>query len=278
MARALWKGYISFGLVSIACSLTSMEEPEKDISFTMLDGRDLSRIRYQRVNERTGKEVEWKDIVKGHEIAENEFVVITPDDFKRAAPKATKTIDIVGFVELATIKPWYYVRPYAVQPQGGGEKGYRLLCEALAASKQAAIAKVVLHTRQHLAALIPHGGVLVLNTLRFDQELRDPAQFEPDEKGAAASKREIEMAQMLIGQMAMSWTPGEYEDKYRDQLRKWIAKRAKQGGRALPETDEQDDAPETYDIMEMLKRSIEGQKSKDRPATTTKKTGRRRAG
>ncbi len=263
MARPLWKGYVSFGLVSVPCTLATMEAPEKDIDFTMLDRRDRARIRYQRINEHTGKEVPWKEIVKGHEVAEGEYVVVTPDDLKRAAPKATRTIEIVGFVPGSQVPPWFYERPYVVQPLEGGEKGYRLLSEALEQSKEVGIARVVLHTRQHLAALISTGDALILNTMRFDAELRQLKDFDiapSSEAPAKASKREVDMALTLIKSMSMDWSPSQFHDEYRDTLRKWIAQQAKKGGQPAAEAEEEEEAPATYNIMEMLKKSIEGQK------------------
>lgn len=276
MPRPLWKGYLSFGLVSVPCALAAMEAPENEISFTMLDRRDHSRIRYQRVNERTGKEVPWSEIVKGHEIAEGEYVIVKPEDFKRAAPKATRTVEILGFVKDAQIDPWFYEKPYVLQPLEGGEKGYRLLAEALEHSKQVGIATLVLHTRQHLAALVPKGSALVLNTMRYASEIRELSEFDVgDSTTPKARKPELDMALTLIKAMSIDFKPQEYKDEYRDALRKWIAKQAKSGGRAVPDEEDQEPAPAPYSIMEMLKRSIEGVKPS---ASPQKKSGRRAAG
>ena len=275
MARPLWKGYLSFGLVTIPCALSSMEEPEKEINFSMLDKRDKARIRYLRVNEKTGKEVPWGEIVKGHEVREGDWVVVSPEDLKKAAPKATKTLDIVGFVEAKEIAPWYYERPYAVVPLEGGEKGCGLLQAALDESSLVGIARLVLHTREHLAALFSFGKVLVLNTLRYASEVRDPVELVgPAGKGAAAkpSKGELDMALTLIKTMKVDWKPEQYHDQYRDTLRKWIAAQAK-GGKAKPIEAEEEEIPETYNMMDMLRKSIAGQKTPAKGHRQRRKAG-----
>lgn len=275
--RPLWKGMISFGLVSVPAQLFSYEAKESEISFTMLDRRDHQRIRYVRVNEKSGKEVAWKDIVKGQEVGDDQYVIVTPADLKNAAPKTTRTIDIVDFVAQSEVAPWYFERPYILRPLEEGHKGYDLLCAALQDAERIGIAKIVLHTRQHLAALIPNGSSLMLNTMRFGPELRDLKDFgKPAASSSAkASKREVEMAKMLIDGMTVAWEPSKYHDEYRDKLRAWLARRAKTGSTAPAEEEEEESAPGPYSIMDLLKKSIEGQKrpAKRQRTTRSRKTG-----
>lgn len=268
---------LSFGLVSVPAQLFSYESKESDIDFTMLDKRDQQRIRYVRVNEKTGKEVAWKDIVKGQEVGADKYVIVTPADLKNAAPKATKTIEISDFVSKDEVEPWYYERPYILEPLEEGHKGYDLLCAALADSQRIGIAKVVLHTRQHLAALIPNGSRLMLNTIRFGSELRDSGNSGKSSRSSStpkAPKREVDMAKMLIDGMTVAWDPSKYHDEYRDSLRKWLARRAKGGKTVAPEIDEDESIPGPYNIMDLLKKSIDGQKktTRRRSAPVRRKT------
>ncbi len=275
-SRPIWKGMLSFGLVSVPAQMFSYQAKESEIDFTMLDRRDQSRIRSVKVNEKTGKEVPWKEIVKGFEVDEERYVIVTPADLKKAAPKATKTIDIVDFVAQAEIPPWYFERPYILRPVEEGHKGYGLLCAALQDSQRVGIAKVVLHTRQHMAALIPGGASLMLVTMRFDAELRKPRYFGEPVKSlttAKAPKREVELAKMLIDGMTVKWDPAKYHDEYRENLRKWLARRAETGDTSAIEPDDDESAPGPYNIMDLLKKSIESQKrtAKPRGGTVRKK-------
>jgi DNA end-binding protein Ku len=279
MPRPIWKGHISFGLVTIPVGLASAENPEGEISFTMLDRHDQSRIKYQRINEKTGREVAWKDIVKGYEMPNGDFVVVSPEDIKKAAPKSSKSIEITDFVDRDSIDAVYFERPYIVEPLEGGEKGYVLLREAMESAAKVGIAKVAMHTRQHLAALIPVGKALVLNTMRFGKELRPMKEFDlPASAGSDAkvNKREIDMAETLINGMSSKWDPAKYHDEYRDKLRHWIETMAKSGkAKPLP-GEEEEEIPGPYNIMDLLKKSVESQKRTEKHATT--KRPRRKAG
>jgi DNA end-binding protein Ku len=263
-------------------SLASAESPEGDLGFTMLDKHDRAKIKYQRVNEVTGREVAWKDIVKGFEVDENEYVVVTPEDFKRAAPKASRTIEITDFVARDEIDPMYFERPYVLEPLEGGQKGYALLREAMRHADRVGIAKVVLHTREHLAALIPVGQALVLETMRFKNELRPMKEFKLPAGTNAATKvnsREVKMAETLIDGMTSKWDPAQYHDEYRDKLRKWIEQRAKSGGKAAAVVeDEEEDVPGPYNIMELLKKSVEGKKGSGSARRGRAPAARRKAG
>lgn len=282
MPRSMWKGHLSFGLVMIPVSLVSATATEESIDFDMLDRRDHSRVKYVRVNEKTGDEVPWKEITKGVKV-NGKYVIVTPEDFKRAAPKVTRLIEIAGFVEQDQIAPKLYERPYVLEPGEGGAKGYALLRDALRSSGKVGIAQIVLHSRQHLAALLVDGPLLMLNTLRYDSELRDPNDFDnipPSSAAAKATKAELQMAGTLVEGMAIDWRPGEYRDEYHDLLRKWIRQRAKAGPKAPePEPEEELEAPATYSIMELLRQSLE-QNRKALPAARkrTRSTHRRKAG
>jgi DNA end-binding protein Ku len=270
-SRPVWKGLVSFGLVSVPAQLFSYEAKESEIDFTMLDRRDQQRIRYLRVNAKTGREVAWRDIVKGFEVDTNKYVIVTPQDLKNSAPKATKTIEIVDFVSRDEVDPWYFERPYVLVPVEQGHKVYGLLCAALEDSDRIGIAKVVLHTRQHLAALITNGSSLMLVTMRFADELRRPEDFESPEVAAApakAPKRELDLAKTLIDGMTVAWDPTKYHDEYRESLTKWLAKRAKSGDTAAIDNDEDDEAVAgPYNIMDLLKKSIDGRKKGSRRRT-----------
>ena len=270
MPRAIWKGSISFGLVHIPISLYSAEDNASDLDFTMLDKRDMAPIGYRRINKKTGKEVEWGDIVKGYEYANDQYVVLGEEDFKRANVEATQTIDITDFVDAADIPSFYFDKPYFLEPAKKGEKSYALLRETLKRTGKIGIANVVIHTRQHLAALIPYGKVLVLNLMRFANELRDPSDLKLPESDAATAK-EIEIAEQLVNGMAAAWEPKKYHDTYHEDLLQLIERKVKAGDTETV-SDEEVAPPhktaEVIDLMALLKRSVEaaGSKAKHAPA------------
>jgi DNA end-binding protein Ku len=291
MAQAIWKGSLRFGLVNIPVAVYPAEERD-ELSFTLLDRRDFSPVGYQRINKSTGEEVAWDDIVKGYEYEDEEYVVLGDEDFKRANPEATQTVDIVGFVDVADIDPMYFDRPYYLAPTKGGEKGYAILREALAESGKAGIAKVVLRTREHLAAVIPGGRALVLELLRFDHELRAADGLDlpgQDLEKLKVSKREIEMAEKLIEGMVEQWDPSQYKDEYREDLMARIEEKIKKGEtEEIPEPEEEvaeAGEPQVIDIMDLLKRSLEKTggkrkspaKARAKTRTKAKKKQRKRA-
>lgn len=269
MPRPLWKGQISFGLVHIPVSLFPAEN-RADLRFHMLDSRDKARVRYERVNEATGEEVPWGDVVKAFEYDDKNYVVIEDEDFKRAAVEQTKSVEIQDFVEARDIAPVYFDTPYYVTPNKGGERGYTLLREALKRSGKVGIAKVVIRTRQRLCALMAQGPMLVAMTLRFAQEIRDPAEYDiPAEtaKTAKVAARELQMAEQLIESMSTKWKPNQYHDEYRDAVMKWIEQKAKAGGKMpAPAKDEADESiPPTFNIADLLQQSL-SRKSRAAPA------------
>ena len=181
MARSLWKGAISFGLVNVPVELHSAKKRAAELDMTMLDKRDLAPVGYKRVNKSTGKEVAWGDVVKGYEYKDDKYVVLSDEDFRRANPEASRTVDILAFVELADIQPQFFETPYYLVPEKRGEKAYALLRETLEKAGKAGIASVVIRTKQYLAALVAEDDVMVLNTLRYADELKEPGELEDSE-------------------------------------------------------------------------------------------------
>src|SRR4029079_8781897 len=225
------KGHISVGLVNLPVVLSSAE-PRADLSFRMIDSRNSARIRYERVNEETGEEVPWDKIVKGYEYEDGNYVLLSEDELQNASPELTKTIEIEQFVDLKDIDIRYFERPYMLVPDKKGEKGYVLLRDAIAESGKAGIAKVVIRGRQYLAALTPQGNALVLELLRFHQELIDLSEFDlpsGDLREYGVAKKEIELARKLIGGMTTKWNASKYHDEYRDALMKLVERKIKSG-------------------------------------------------
>ena len=217
MARALWKGAISFGLVHIPVELISASL-DHELDLSMLDRRDFAPIGYKRYNKRTGKEVEWDDIVKGYEYKTDEYVVLSEEDLRQANVKATQTIDIHTFVDAVEVPLTFYTHPYYLLPAKGGEKVYALLRETLRKADKVAIASVVMRTKQHLCALVCVGDAIVLNTLRYADELRPTDDLDlPGStlKGAGITDKELKMALSLVEGMSEAWEPGQYHDSYR---------------------------------------------------------------
>lgn len=270
MPRALWKGAISFGLIHIPVDLFSAENSNQ-LDLDMLDKRDFSPIGYKRVNKVSGKEVEWKDIVKGYEFEDNQYVVLSEEDVKRANPEATQTINIMAFIEAAEISPVYFEQPYYLTPSKGGDKVYALLRETLKKSNKVAIAQLVIRVKQHLAALIPIGDMIVLNILRYADEIRPMQDYKlPDAKASknAVSTKEVQMAMALVEGMTEKWNPENFKDTYRDDLMKLIQKRIKsKQTKVLDESKVESPAPASniVDIMALLKQSIDAKTSKAVP-------------
>lgn len=286
MARPIWKGNISFGLVMIPAALYSAEARTAQLDLDMVDSRDGERVKYQRVNERTGKEVPWKSVAKAY-LHDDRYIILTDADFKKAAADVVRGIEIVEFVPAGSISPVYYEKPYYVGPGKGGEKVYALLRDVLKKTGQVGIAKAVIHTRQHLAALTVIDDMLVLLLLRFSEEVRDPAELDlPRTAKAKASAQEVTMAEQLVKGMSKDWKPERFHDEYRKALKRFIEEKAETGGKqpkkAASEEEDEDEAPATYNIMELLRQSVKEQhpargKAK-RGARSAPSRARRRAG
>ena len=229
--RALWKGAISFGLVHIPVELYSAVQ-EHELDLTMLDRRDFSPVGYKRYNKKTGKEVTWDDIVKGYEYEDNEYVVLSDEDLKRANPEATQTIDIQAFVDAADVPLTYYEHPYYLAPSKGGAKVYALLRETLRKAGKIGIATVVIRTKQHLCALVCIDDKIVLNTLRYAAEIRDTEELKlppATMKAAGISDKELQMALSLVEGMSEEWKPEQYHDTYKDDVLALVKKKVKAG-------------------------------------------------
>jgi len=272
MARGLWKGAISFGLVNVPVELHSAKRKSAELDMTMLDKRDLAPVGYKRVNKSTGKEVAWGDVVKGYEYQDGDYVVLSDEDFRRANPEAAKTVEILAFVDLADIQPQYFDTPYYLKPEKRGEKAYALLRDTLEKAGKAGIASVVIRTKQYLAALVAQDELLVLNTLRYADELKDPAELEIPK--ARVSAKELDMAMRLVEDMADEWHADKYKDTYRDDLLKRIKEKVKAG-----ETEEitgpekeprKEKSADVIDLMALLRKSVE---QKPKPA---KRSARKR--
>ncbi len=262
MPSTIWTGSISFGLVHIPVSLVTAEQRD-DLDFTLLDKRDSSPIGYRKISKRTGKPVPTDRIVRGVEQANGRFVVVSDADLRRASPERTQRIDILAFVDASAIPPLYFDRPYYLEPARGGERGYALFREALRRSGKLAVASVVVKTRQHLAAVLVHGRVLVLDVLRYAAELRDPSRLRVPGttlKALRISDRELKMAERLVAEMTEDWDPKRYHDEYRDELLAFIKRRGRAGKvTSAPEGEEEPAAPKRADIIdiaELLKRSL----------------------
>ena len=234
------------------------------MDFDLLDRRDFSPIRYRRVNEKTGREVPWDEIVKGYQYRKGEYVALSDEDFRSANVAATQSIDITDFVDAAEISPMYYDKPYYLVPLKNGERAYALLRDVLSRTGKVAIAKIVIRTRQHLAAVIPQGPLLVINLLRFPHELRDPQHLDiprNNSKRLAISPGEVKMAERLVDSMVGSWNPEKYRDEYREDLLNLIDKKIKSGQTKLIAPKGKASQPKrqdkVVDIMHLLRRSVE---------------------
>ena len=263
MASRLWTGNISFGLVNIPVSLVTAETHD-ELDFTLLDERDDSPIGYQKINKRTGKPVPTDRIVRGFEYQDGRYVIVNDADLKRASPERTQRIDILSFVEAGEIPPMYFDRPYYLEPGRGGDRGYALFREALRRSGKVAVATVVVKTRQHLATVLAHENLLVLDLLRYAAELREPSKLQVPGavKSLKISEREVSMAERLIGEMTEPWKPERYHDEYRDELLAFIKKRGRAGQLAASPEPEEEAAPsrgrraEVIDIADLLQKSL----------------------
>ena len=264
-ARAYWTGQIRLALVSIPVEIFAATKSGAQIAFHQIHEPTGKRVRYEKVVPGLG-EVEAEDIVKGYEYEKERYVVLTDADFKRANVEATQSVDIVACVNSEEVAPTYFETPYYLAPDKRGEKGYALLRETLKATNKIAIATVVIRTRQYLAALIPSGNVLVLNTLRYKNELKPAKDLEVPSsnlKASGVSPREIEMAKKLVDEMTDQWKPERYRDTYHDDLMKMINKRIKAGKTEIITDADEDDGEEkpvrgeVIDLMALLKRSVQ---------------------
>ncbi|MGI8604514.1 MAG: Ku protein [Verrucomicrobiales bacterium] len=253
--RAIWKGSISFGLVNIPIALYSATKSE-ELKFRLLRSTDLSPINYKRVAEADGKEVPWDQIVKGYEHEKGKFIVLRDEDFKRVDIEATQTVNIVNFVELEEVNPIFFHKPYYMEPQKGGDRAYVLLREALNETGKIGIAKVVIKTREHLAAVKPQERGLMLELMHFATELIDVDEFKlPATK--EVGKKELDMAKALVQSMTDEWKPEAYKDDYRKELEQVIEEKIESGGKALPKQKAKARPSNVIDLVAVLQQSLE---------------------
>ena len=278
MARPIWTGNLSFGLLNVPVSLMPGTR-STDLSFRMLDARDRKPIRYERVNAETGEEVPWKDIIKAFEYDKGSYVVIEKEDIASAAPETHESVEIEAFVDVDAIDIRYFEKPYVLVPGKKAEKGYVLLRETLAKAKKVGVARVVIRTREYLCAVRPLGEALVLVMMRYPQELVDPDDYKlPQGKSGdyRVTAKEIEMATQLVESMATEWSPGDYHDEFRERLSGIIRKRIKQKGATTKVVDESEETREgaatnVVDFVALLQKSLrdkgdKGGKAAKKPA------------
>ncbi len=281
MARSIWTGAISFGLVTVPVKLYSAVS-RKTVRFHQLNSKTGVRIQQKRVDPSSGDEVAYEDIVKGYELSPDRYVVIEPDELSSLEPKKTKTIEIEDFVELTDIDPILYDHPYYLAPGAGGAKPYRLLLEAMEETGRVAIARVVIRSKEALVAIRPMGDVLGMSTMLFADEVVDPDKV--DELAAArdvdTTKRELDIAKQLIDSLAGPFEPDKYHDEYRDQVLNLVERKAAGEEIAVQPEAEEEDAP-VPDLMAALKASLDQVRDRDagdaKPKTAAKKAPAKKA-
>lgn len=259
MSRAIWKGHIAFGLVEIPVSLHSAEDSSKQIQFSLVDRRDASPVGYKRVNKRTGEEVPYAEIVKGYEYDEDEYVLFGKDELAAAAPKLQRTVEILNFVDGAEIHPAYWVRPYFLKPtRKKGNKAYALLHHALQEAGRVGIARLVIHTREHLAALSTWGEALVLVLLRYAHELRGVEDLDLPQDEVDFQEAELEMARKLVASMQSEWEPSRYQDSHHSAVLEFVEQKVKAGQtKEIREPEAAEEAEvQGGDLLELLQQSL----------------------
>ncbi|HLS15199.1 MAG TPA: Ku protein [Beutenbergiaceae bacterium] len=280
MARSIWTGAVSFGLVSIPVKLYPATE-EKTVRFRQFEQGTSSRIKYKRVNEETGKEVDYTDIVKGYELGGGEYVLLQPEELDEIAPGRSQIIDITDFVDADEIDPIFYRKTYFLSPSDkAGLRAYSLLTAAMAQADRIAIGNFVMRSKQYLAALRPRAGVLALETMYFADEVREPV-IDTDEQPAEVEPRarDMKMARDLIESMTTSWEPENYVDTYREKVLDLVQAKARGEGSVAPAPEEEEG--EVVDLMEALRRSVEASRQHrpgNRSQTGATSTSERPAG
>lgn len=258
MVRSIWSGTISFGLVNIPVKLASAVQSET-LDFDMLSKDDMAPIRYARIDTKTGKEVDYKNIVKGYQYAKGKYVVVTDEDFEKASPEKSKSIDIVQFAKEADIDPIYYEKPYFIIPAKGAEKSYHLLLKALEEAGSVGLAEFMLRNREHVCAIKPYHGILMLNQMRYHEEIREvPEVVSP--KKEKISPKEVQLAIKLIEQLSEKFKPTAFKDKYNEALKKVI--KAKAAGKQIRIAEPKKATATVKDLMEVLKESLNNSKKR----------------
>lgn len=259
MARGFWSGAIRFGLVNIPVSLRPAAT-SVDLDFDLVDSKDFAPIGYRKVNKSTGEEVPADRIIKTYKVDDGDVVVVTDEDFARARPKDNRALSIHAFIDLKTLSPAYFDRPYLLEPSGRDAQAYVLLRDTLARTGKAAIAQGVLRIRERLGAIYAEGEFLLLNLLRYQHEMAARKAPEILSRADPPRAEEIKMAERLVEQMTQPWRPEAYHDTYRDQLLDYIEKKAAAGEARRVYSPEEEEAPKApgKNLMRLLKESVEG--------------------
>ncbi|MFC3908560.1 Ku protein [Legionella dresdenensis] len=275
MARSIWEGEISFGLVSIPVSLVSVEE-KNDIHFHLLDAKTRSRVKYQRVSEETGKEVPWADIVKGYEYDKDSYIIVDESSFEKASPELFKTIEIDEFVDMKEIDSLYYVKPYYLVPESKNKKAYVLLREALKKTRKVGVAKVIIRKKESLSLILPHENALLLYLVHFSDEIRQEDEISLPKDPAKAYKiadKELKMAEALINEMSTKWQPEKYHNEYRDALREWLDQQVEKKAKKSPQkTKSSVNEGSVVDFISLLKESMKKNKPAPKKTVRNRKT------
>lgn len=280
MSRPIWKGYITFGLVNIPVILYSAEN-KSDITFKLLDNRDKSRIRYVRINEKTGEEVPWKNIAKGYEYDEENYVLVKEEELKELAGEHLKTINIESFVPEKELGCIHFDKPYYLVPDKKGDKGYVILREVLEQTKKIGITTVIIHTREYLAALMPYKNALILNLLHYQQEMKKPSEFDlPSDqlKQYKITQKELDVAKQLVSSMTAKFKPEDYHDRYREALEKLIDEKVHHAKPTHVKGKKSIKEPKgnVIDFVSLLKKSLKNQTTPLHQSTKTKKKRNKR--
>lgn len=262
--RALWKGALSFGLVNIPVHMYTASQ-EKEISFTLLHKKDLSEIRYARVCKVEDKEVPWDEIVKGYEYEKGDFVILDDKDFEKANLKKTKTIEIINFIKEDEVDSIYYVKPYYLEPDKNSENAYSILREALKKSKKVGLAKYVLRNREHLAVIKVHDDMIILNELRYENELLRAIDLKIPPLGKS-TRKEINIAVQLIEQLTVPFKPKKFKDTYAEEIKQIIKQKAK--GRPIHPKTQEARPSKVHDLMSLLEASLESNKKASKKSKT----------
>ena len=279
MAKSIWKGEISFGLVSIPVSIVSAQEQD-ELHFHLLNSKTNARVRYQRVDEETGKEVPWNQIVKGYEVEKDHYILVDEGAIEKAAPEVFKTIDIDEFVNFEDIDILYFSKPYYLVPESKNKKSYVLLREALSKTKKVGVAKVMIRTKESLTLIVPHDHALLLYLVHFKEEVRTEKEINvPTEivKSYKIADRELKMAVGLIEEMAAEWEPEKYHNEYREALEEWLSKQTDKSNKsAKPKEKKTAKKAEVVDFISLLKNSMK-KKKEDKNDKSTEPASRKKA-
>ncbi|MGC1181410.1 Ku protein [Legionella sp.] len=277
MSKSIWKGELSFGLVAIPVSLVSTEE-HHDLHFHLLDAKTNSRIRYQRINEENGKEVDWNDIVKGYEYEKNNYIVIDERVIEKKSPELFKTVNIEEFVNFDDIDTLYLDKSYYLIPESKNKKAYVLLREALKKTNKVGVAKIIIRTKESLSLILPYKHALLLYLVHFKEDIREESEVNvpiDEVKNYKVSSADIKIAINLIDEMTSAWTPEKYHNDYQETMKKWLAQqtaKVKKSKNKAVSTIKNNTT--VVDFISLLKESMKKNKKTSTKKNTLKKTNK----